>query len=116
MFTAYVVVTVLMSVVQILSATAKFLRPPRMVDQMTTLKVPDRLLPVLAVLQIAGTGGLIVGIWWAPLGIVAAVCLALYFVGAVGTHLRVRDLAGAPPAAVIAVAAVVLAVLRTLSR
>lgn len=112
MFIAYVIVAALLSVVLLASAGAKFTRPKRLVDQMSTLSVPFGMLPFLGVTQIAGAGGLIVGLWWGPLGVAAAVGVTLYFIGAVATHLRVSDVKGAPPAAVLAIAAAVLIGLR----
>ncbi|MFD7136207.1 DoxX family protein [Streptomyces sp. NPDC059894] len=112
MFIAYAVVAALMSVVLLASAGAKFTRPKRLVDQMSTLGLPYSMLPPLGVAQIAGAGGLVVGLWWGPLGIAAAVGLTLYFIGAVVTHVRVGDYKGTPPAAVLATVALVLIALR----
>lgn len=112
MFITYAIVTALTSVVLLASAGAKFTRPKRLVDQMTTLGLPYGMLPFLGVALIAGAGGLVVGLWWGPLGIAAATGLTLYFSGAVATHLRVGDYKGAPPAAALAMVAVVLIALR----
>ncbi len=112
MFITYAVVAALMSVVLLASAGAKFTRPKRLVDQMSTLGLPYGVLPFLGLAQIAGAGGLVVGLRWGALGAAAAVGLVLYFVGAVAAHLRVGDLKGAPPAAVLAIVAVVLVVSR----
>ncbi|MFD3586661.1 DoxX family protein [Streptomyces sp. NPDC058683] len=109
---AYAVLTALMSAVLLASAGAKFIRPKRLVDQMSTLGLSYGVLPFLGVAQIAGAGGLVVGLRWAPLGVAAAVGLALYFIGAVATHLRVGDFKGAPPATVLAISAAVLVGLR----
>ncbi|UAK32021.1 DoxX family protein [Nocardia asteroides] len=50
------------------------------------------MLPFLGVAQLAGAGGLLIGVWWGPLGVAAAICLTLYFIGAVATHVRVGDI------------------------
>ncbi|MFH8469167.1 DoxX family protein [Streptomyces sp. NPDC017991] len=115
MFITYAIVAAVMSAVLLASAGAKFTRPKRLVDQMSTLGLPDGVLPFLGVAQIAGAGGLVIGLWWGPLGIASAVGLALYFIGAVATHLRVGDYKGAPPAAVLTAAAVALIALRSAS-
>lgn len=48
-------------------------------------------LPTLAVLKLAGAGGLIVGLLGIRyLGVAAAIGLVLYFVGAVVVHIRAR--------------------------
>ncbi|MFD6288604.1 DoxX family protein [Streptomyces sp. NPDC060205] len=115
MFITYAVIAALMSAVLLASAGAKFTRPKRLVDQMSTLGLPDGVLPFLGVAQIAGAVGLVVGLRWGPLGIAAAVGLTLYFIGAVATHLRVGDFKGTPPAAVLTATAVALIALRTAS-
>ena len=56
---------------------------------------PSPLLPVLASLELAGAGGILLGLWLEPLGGVAvAAALVAYFVGAVAGHPRVRDTKG----------------------
>jgi hypothetical protein len=63
---------------------------------------------VLGLLEIAGALGLVVGIWVTPLGIAAAIGLALYFLGAVLAHVRKKDKAAdLAPAFVLFVVAVV---------
>ena len=106
MLTVYSVLAALMSLAMLGSAGAKLTRRTALVDQMAGLGVPVAILPFLGAAQIAGAAGLVVGIWWRPLGVAAAVGLLLYFIGAVGTHLRARDVKGVPPAAVLAVVSV----------
>lgn len=112
MFVTLAVVAALMTTVLLASAGAKFTRPRRLVDQMTTLGLPYGMLPFLGVTQLAGAGGLLVGLWWGPLGIAAATGLTLYFAGAVATHLRVKDFKGTPPAITLTIVAAVLIALR----
>jgi hypothetical protein len=69
------------------------------------LGVPLGLFPFLAACEIAGAGGLPIGLWYAQLGIAAAIGLVLYFVGAVGAHLRKSDFKRLPNAAVMPLAA-----------
>jgi uncharacterized membrane protein YphA (DoxX/SURF4 family) len=69
---------------------------------------------LLGVAQLAGAVGLIVGLWWPALAIAAAGCLVVYFIGAVGAHVRVGHPRYAGPSAAIllgSVAALVLVVL-----
>jgi DoxX-like family len=53
--------------------------------------VPERCAVWLAAAEIAGAIGLIAGLFWWPVGIAASVGIIGYFVGATGSHLRVRD-------------------------
>ena len=57
----------------------------------------------LALLDLAGAGGLLIGIGWRPLGIAAATGLLLYFLGALGFHLRAKDIKGMPMPAVFTI-------------
>lgn len=70
--------------------------------------VPMRYLPVLAALEIAGAVGVLIGLAFAPLGIAASGGLIAYFIGAVISHLRVRDIKNAAmPVAPLALAVAV---------
>src|SRR5512142_735652 len=115
MFVAYAVVGIVLSLVLLASARAKLVRDQRVTESLTGAGVPLRAFPFLAACEIAGAAGLLVGLWLGPLGVAAAIGLVLYFVGAVGAHLRRGDVRGMPPAAVILVISVVALVLRALT-
>ncbi|MER5862030.1 DoxX family protein [Kitasatospora sp. NPDC002040] len=111
MFIAYVVIAVLLSLVLLFSAYSKLTRESSVTESMAKLAVPLGLLPFLATCEIAGALGLLAGIWVTPLAVAAAVGVVLYFVGAVGAHLRKADLKGTPPAAVLLVVSAAVLVL-----
>jgi hypothetical protein len=91
-FIALVVVTALLAVICLNSAAMKLRRNEQVLAVIHgTVGVPERHLPVLAALEIAGAAGILLGLWLEPLGVLAAAGLVAYFVGAVGGHLRVRD-------------------------
>ncbi|AKU18132.1 DoxX family protein [Luteipulveratus mongoliensis] len=108
MFIVTAVVSVALALILILSAYGKLTGDPRQAETLDRVEVPVRLRPVLAALEIAGAIGLVAGLWLAPLGIAAAIGLVLYFVGAVGAHLRKSDTAIAPALVVGLVAAATL--------
>jgi hypothetical protein len=112
---AYVVVAALLAVALVGSGFAKLTRSQSVVDSLTGIGVPLGLFPFLAAAEIAGAVGLVVGIWWAPLGIAAAIGVVLYFLLAVGQHLRKKDVKGLPPASVLLIVAAVTLVLRLVS-
>lgn len=112
MFTAYVVIAILLGLLLPFSASMKFRRAPQIVTSLGGIGVPDAWFPRLGALEAAGGLGLVVGIWWAPLGIAAGIGLVLYFLGAVFFHVRAKDFAGLPPAAVILVLSIAALVLR----
>ena len=66
----------------------------------------------IGLLELAGVIGVLVGLWWSPIGIAAAVGFALLSVGAIVSHVRASDRADqSVPAAIgvaLAIAAVVL--------
>ena len=64
--------------------------------------------------ELAGVAGVLVGLMWAPIGIAAAIGLALLSIGAIAFHLRASDGAkDMAPAAIGLALAVATAVLRT---
>ena len=69
------------------SAISKILKVPDVMKAMEAVGVKPHQIPVLATLEIPGRLGLIAGIWNAPLGQLATICLALYFAGAVISHI-----------------------------
>src|ERR1700737_3496321 len=97
MFTAYRVVAILLAGGLVMSGGLKLAKNPRIVEGIGGLGVPLSLFPVLAALEIAAAAGLIIGLWFAPLGIAAGVGVVLYFTGAVITHLRAHNREVASP-------------------
>lgn len=53
---------------------------------------PRRLWWMMPVIKFAAAAGLIAGIWIPYLGVVTAVALVVYFLLAIGAHVRARDL------------------------
>lgn len=116
MFIATVIISVVLAVALVASAAMKLQRNPQVVAAIhDTVGVPMRWLPILAALEVAGAVGLIVGLWWAPLGIAAAIGVIAYFVGAVIAHLRVGDTKGLAGPTVPLLLAITALVLRSLS-
>ncbi|MFE6846299.1 DoxX family protein [Streptomyces sp. NPDC057686] len=108
MFIAYAVVAGLLALVLAASATLTLRRNDAIVASMQKVQVPDSWLPRLATLKAAGAIGLVAGLWVTPLGAAAAVGVTLYFIGAVISHLRVKDSELAPAAVLALVAAAAL--------
>ncbi|MBZ9595789.1 DoxX family protein [Streptomyces erythrochromogenes] len=108
MFIAYAIVGGLLALALAASAAFSLQRNEQIVASMRKVQVPDSWLPRLAALKAAGAIGLIAGLWITPLGVAAAVGVTLYFIGAVISHLRVRDYELAPAAVLTLVAAAAL--------
>ncbi|MFE3404045.1 DoxX family protein [Streptomyces anulatus] len=113
MFIAYAVVGVLLALALGASAVLTFTRNEAITASMGKVGVPGTWFPWLASLKAAGALGLLVGLGVPLIGSAAAIGVFLYFVGAVVTHLRVKDYEIAPPVvlALLAAAALVLRVL-----
>lgn len=92
---AYIILAILTAAFAVLSGVAKLQKNPRVVKGVhEVVGVPMRWFPWLAACEFAGGAGLLIGIAWPPLGVAAAVGLVIYFVGAVVSHMRVRDFKG----------------------
>ena len=116
MFIAYIVVAIVMAFFAAGSGVAKLQHNPRVVAGVNgVVGVPMPWFPVLAACEIAGAAGILIGIFWPPLGLAAAVGLVIYFVGAIIAHLRVRDFKGIGSPALPLLLAVATLALRTLS-
>jgi len=115
MFVGYVIVAVILAAILVISGRGKLVKDERIVASISRANVPLSWYPPLAACEIAGAVGLIVGIWWPPLGIAAAIGVVLYFLGAVTAHVRAGDIKGImAPLPLLALAAVAL-VLRILA-
>ncbi len=111
MFTAYVVVTLTAVAASTFVAVANFMRLEFVLTTAAKVRVPESWITVLGALNAAAALGLLLGLVGVPLvGTAAAIGLILYFVGAIATHLRVRDYSIGPAAMflLLAVAALVL--------
>ncbi|MFI0925882.1 DoxX family protein [Streptomyces sp. NPDC021012] len=114
MFIAYAVVAALLALASLGSAFMTFTKNPQVIGNMTKVGVSEGALPWLAAAKAAGALGLLAGLFVPLLGEAAAVGLVLYFLGAVTSHLRVKDFELAP-AAVLALVAAAALVLRIAS-
>ena len=116
MFIALVVLTVLLALLNLNSAAVKLRRSEQVITSISgTVGVPERYLPVLAGLEIAGAVGILVGLWLEPLGVAAAIGPVACFLGALIGHLRVGDTTGAAAPGVPLVLPVAVLVLRLLT-
>lgn len=92
----FVVVTVLAALMVGFSAVSVFLRAPWVVDPLADYGVPRVWWPWLGVAKASGAAGLLVGLWFPSVGVMAGLGLVLYFTGAVVTVLRARSYTHVP--------------------
>lgn len=104
---ALVILAAFLGVAATISATGKLRRMPQVVQTMHNVGVSDGQIRLLAVAELLGALGLLVGIWVPVLGQLAAAGLTVYFVGAVVAHVRAKEtMKEAAPALLLAVIAV----------
>ena len=115
MFVAYTIVGSVLALALLGSAYAKLTRNKQIVAGLTGIGVPLGMFPFLATCEAAGAIGLLIGLGYAPLGIAAATGVVVYFIGAVGAHLRKRDFKGLPNALAMLILAGAALTLRALS-
>ncbi|MFF5564391.1 DoxX family protein [Streptomyces sp. NPDC012623] len=108
MFIAYAVVGIMLALALTGSAFADITRAERIVTSLSELGVPDSWFVPLGLVKIAGALGLVIGLWVPFLGVAAAIGVVLYFIGALITHLRVKDHAVAPVVGFMLIGAVAL--------
>jgi hypothetical protein len=113
MLIAASIVSVVLALAMLGSGVTKLRRAPAMVSSMATVSVGETTMQRLGLIEVAATVGLLVGLFWAPIGIAAAAGATIYFIGAVVAHLRVGDrgFGAAAGLAVLAIAALVLKIL-----
>lgn len=95
-FAAYLTLTILDAALVAIAAVTYLIGHEFPKAQLDMKRLPRSWAPMLGTLLAAGSLGLLAGMAVPLLGILAAACLVLYFVGALVAHLRVgsRDLVG----------------------
>ena len=91
MNTATTIFTVVLALIALVSAMGKLRKMPQVIESLTHVGLKSNQIQLLAVLEILGAIGLLIGIAYPLLAFVSAGALMLYFVGAVVAHLRVKD-------------------------
>ena len=107
MTVARVAVTVVLAALLVFSAAMKLSGKASVIESYARVGVERRRLPLLAAVLLAGAAGILVGLWWPPLGMTAAVALAVYFALALVAHARHDDMAHAVTPAVLLVLAAI---------
>jgi DoxX-like family len=102
--TATVVVTLLLAALFTFSSSIKLLGVPKSLAIRDHLGVSPMQWRMIGALELAGVAGVLAGLLWPPVGIAAAIGLALLSVGAVAFHLRASDRVAEMVPAVIGIA------------
>lgn len=115
MDTATVVVTILLAALFTFSASIKLLGVAKSLEIRDHLGVKPLQWRLIGACELAGVAGVLVGLMWSPIGIAAAIGLAVLTIGAIAYHVRKSDrVADLAPAVIGVVLSLALAVLHTL--
>jgi hypothetical protein len=90
MSTGYLVATILWAAWVGVSAGFVFFRANWVVQPLADYGVPPSWWPWLGAAKAAGAAGLLVGLFMPVIGVMAAIGLVLYFIGALATVMRPR--------------------------
>jgi hypothetical protein len=99
---ALAVASAVLAVVIAMSAGWKLSHKPAAVESYRKAGVPESWLNGLAVVLLLAAAGLVAGLWVSLAGIAAAAGLAVYFLLAIGFHVRANDAAHAVTPAILA--------------
>lgn len=112
MIVVTVVVTVLLAALLTFAALRKLTHSVDVVESYRQAGVPENKLNYLAAVLLVGATGLLLGLWWAPLGVAAAAGVVGYFLVAIVFHVRSGDTAHVRTPIVLAALAALDLVLR----
>jgi hypothetical protein len=100
-FAAALIVSSLLAMALVFSAIRKLSHRPEVVRTYVRVGVPEARLDHLAIILLAGAAGLVAGLFWAPIGLAAAVGVVVYFLLAIAAHVRAGDQEHLPTPVVI---------------
>ena len=112
MLVASAILSSLLAALLAFSAIRKLSHDEGVVRTYVRAGVPEEWLDRLALILLAGAAGLIVGVFWTPLGIAAALAVTCYFAVAVAFHIRAGDAEHLPTPALLALIAAAALTLR----
>ena len=112
MSVAAAMVSVLLAALLAWSAVRKLGHQEEVVRSYVRVGVPEDKLNTLAMILLAGTAGLILGLAWAPIGVAAAAGVVCYFLVAIAFHIRAHDMTNLPTPLTYAVLATAVLALR----
>jgi uncharacterized membrane protein YphA (DoxX/SURF4 family) len=87
----FVTISLLMTAVCLLPAAGKLLGQPKMRQSAKHFGIPWPRYRLIGVAELAAAAGILIGLWWHPLGLAAAAGMALLLLGAMITHRRAAD-------------------------
>ena len=87
----FVTISLLLAAACLLPAAAKLTGQARMRKSAAHFGIPWPRYRLIGVAELAAAAGILIGLWWHPLGLAAAAGMALLLVGAIITHRKAGD-------------------------
>ena len=87
----FVTMSLLLVAACLLPAAGKLAGHPKMRRSAAHFGIPWPRYRLIGVAELAAAAGVLIGIWWHPVGVAAAAGMALLLLGAVITHWRAAD-------------------------
>ena len=87
----FLALSLLLAVACLLPGAAKVTGHPKMRDSATHFGIRWQRYRLIGVAELAAAAGILIGLWWHPLGLAAAAGLAALLTGAIVTHRRAKD-------------------------
>jgi uncharacterized membrane protein YphA (DoxX/SURF4 family) len=87
----FITISVLLAVVCLLPAAGKLTGQPKMRKSAEHFGIPWPRYRLIGIAELAAAAGILIGLWWHPLGVAAAAGMAVLLLGALITHRRAAD-------------------------
>jgi uncharacterized membrane protein YphA (DoxX/SURF4 family) len=87
----FVTISLLLAAACLLPAAAKLTGQAKMRKSAAHFGIPWSRYRLIGVAELAAAAGILTGLWWHPLGLAAAVGMALLLVGALAAHRKAAD-------------------------
>jgi hypothetical protein len=87
----FVTISLLLAVACLLPAAGKLTGQPRMRRSAAHFGISWSRYRLIGVAELAAAAGILIGLWWHPLGVAAAAGMALLLLGAIVTHRKAAD-------------------------
>ncbi len=86
-----IIIVVLLVALLVGTGIGKIARAEPIENNLEAAEVPRTMFTPLGTIELAGAAGILIGLKWKPLGVVASACLLPYFAGAMMAHVRAGD-------------------------
>jgi uncharacterized membrane protein YphA (DoxX/SURF4 family) len=87
----FVTISLLLAAACLLPAAGKLTGQPRMRESAAHFGILWSRYRLIGVAELAAAAGILIGLWWHPLGVAAAAGMAMLLVGAIVTHRKASD-------------------------